>query len=47
MQEGADLAEHINVFNQLVVDVMKSDDEDSAVILCVHCRGLMSTWLLR
>jgi hypothetical protein len=37
MQEGSDLAEHINVFNQLVADLMKVDvkinDEDKAIIL--------------
>jgi hypothetical protein len=37
MQEGSDLTEHINVFNQLVADLMKVevkiDDEDRAIIL--------------
>jgi len=37
MHEGSDLAEHINVFNQLVADLMKVDvkinDEDRAIIL--------------
>ena len=37
MQEGSDLAEHINVFNQLIVDLgkvdVKIDDEDRAIIL--------------
>ena len=54
MQEGSDLAEHINVFNQLIVDLgkvnEKIDEEDSAIILLCslpgRCRGLMSTWLL-
>ena len=37
MQEGSDLAEHINVFNQLIADLVKVDvkidDEDRAIIL--------------
>ena len=37
MQEGSDLAEHINVFNQVVADLgnveVKVDDEDRAIIL--------------
>jgi hypothetical protein len=37
MQEGSDLGEHINVFNQLIADLVKVDvkidDEDRAVIL--------------
>ena len=37
MQEGSDLAEHINVFNQLIDDLrkvdVKIDDEDRAIIL--------------
>jgi hypothetical protein len=37
MQEGSDLAEHVNVFNQVVADLMKVevtiDDEDKAIIL--------------
>ena len=37
MQEGSDLAEHINVFNQVVADLgnveVKVDDEDKAIIL--------------
>ena len=28
MQEGSDLAEHINVFNQLIADLGKVDIED-------------------
>ena len=36
MQEGSDLAEHINIFNQLVADLMKDDvkinNEDKAII---------------
>jgi len=37
MQEGSDLAEHINVFNQLIADFgnveVKIDEEDRAIIL--------------
>ena len=37
MQEGSDLAEHINVFNQLIADLgkvdVKIDEEDRAIIL--------------
>jgi cell division cycle protein 20 (cofactor of APC complex) len=37
MQEGSDLAEHINVFNKLIAnfgkDDVKIDDEDRAIIL--------------
>ena len=37
MEEGSDLAEHINVFNQLITDLgkvdMKIDEEDRAFIL--------------
>ena len=37
MQEGSDLAEHVNVFNQLVADLGKVDvkieDEDMAIVL--------------
>ena len=37
MQEGSDLAEHINVFNQLIANLekvdVKIDDEDRAIIL--------------
>ena len=37
MQEGSDLAEHINVFNQLVTDLVKVEvtieDEDRVIIL--------------
>ena len=37
MQEGSDLAEHINIFNQLIDDLrkvdVKIDDEDRAIIL--------------
>src|SRR6187455_138295 len=37
MQEGSDLAEHINVFNQVIADLVKVevkvDDEDRAIIL--------------
>jgi len=37
MQEGSNLAEHINVFNQLLADLVKVevkvDDEDRAIIL--------------
>ena len=45
MQEGSDLAEHINVFNQLIADLgkvdVKIDDEDSAsILLCSLLRSL-------
>ena len=37
MQEGSDLVEHLNVFNQLVADLARRevnvDDEDKAIIL--------------
>jgi hypothetical protein len=37
MQEGSDLAEHINIFNQRITDLgqldVKIDDEDKAIIL--------------
>jgi cell division cycle protein 20 (cofactor of APC complex) len=37
MQEGSDLAKHVNVFNQLVADLgkvdVKNDDEDMAIVL--------------
>jgi hypothetical protein len=37
IQEGSDLAKHVNVFNQLVVDLgkvdVKIDDEDMVIIL--------------
>ena len=51
MQEGSDLAEHINIFNQLIADLgklnVKIDEEDRAIIFfCVRCQGLMRTWLL-
>ena len=40
MQEGSDLAEHVNVFNQLVADLGKVDvkieDEDMAIVLLCH-----------
>src|SRR6266540_3240939 len=43
MQEGSDLAEHINVFNQLVVDLVKVEvtveDEDRAIILLCSLPG--------
>ena len=43
MQEGSDLAEHINVFNQLIADLgkvdVKIDDEDSASILLCSLPG--------
>ena len=50
MQEGSDLAEHINIFNQLIDDLrkvdVKIDDEDRAIIFLCSLPGLMSTWLL-
>src|SRR6266540_4597174 len=50
MQEGSDLAEHINVFNQLVTDLVKVEvmveEEDRAIILLCSLPVLMSTWLL-
>src|SRR6266542_6061568 len=43
MQEGSDLAEHINVFNQLVTDLAKVEvtveDEDRAIILLCSLPG--------
>ena len=37
MQEGSDLVEHLNIFNQLVADLahreVNVDDEDKAIIL--------------
>ena len=43
MQEGSDLAEHINVFNQLITDLgkvdMKIDEEDRAIILLCSLPG--------
>ena len=43
MQEGSDLAEHINVFNQLIVDLekvdVKIDEEDRAIILLCSLPG--------
>ena len=43
MQEGSDLAEHINVFNQLIADLekvdVKIDDEDIANILLCSLPG--------
>src|SRR6266542_1981251 len=43
MQEGSDLAEHINVFNQLVTDLVKVEvrveDEDRAIILLCSLPG--------
>ena len=52
MQEGSDLAEHVNVFNQLVADLGKVDVKIEDVktwrlFFCVPCRNLMITWLLR
>ena len=38
MQEGSDLVEHMNAFNQIVTDLarlsVKVDDEDRAILLC-------------
>ena len=43
MQEGSDLAEHINVFNQLIADLgkveVKIDEEDRAIILLCSLSG--------
>ena len=43
MQEGSDLAEHINVFNQLIADLgkveVKIDEEDRAIILLCSLPG--------
>ena len=43
MQEGSDLAEHINVFNQLIADLgkieVKIDVEDRAIILLCSLPG--------
>ena len=43
MQEGSDLAEHINVFNQLVAELAKVEvtveDEDRAIILLCSLPG--------
>ena len=43
MQEGSDLVEHINVFNQLIADLrkvdVKIDDEDRAIILLYSLPG--------
>ena len=43
MQEGSDIAEHINVFNQLIADLrkvdVKIDDEDRAIILLCSLPG--------
>ena len=43
MQEGPDLAEHINVFNQLIAGLgkvnEKIDEEDSAIILLCSLSG--------
>ena len=43
MQEGSDLAEHINIFNQLVADLVKVEvmveDEDRAIILLCSLSG--------
>ena len=43
MQEGSDLAEHINVFNQLITDLgkvdVKIDEEDRAIILLCSLSG--------
>ena len=42
-EEGSDLAEHINVFNQLIVDLekvdVKIDEEDRAIILLCSLPG--------
>jgi len=51
MQEGSDLVEHLNVFNQLVADLARrevtADDEDKAIILlCSLPTSYMSMWLL-
>ena len=43
MQQGSDLADHINVFNQLIADLgkvdEKIDDEDKAIILLCSLPG--------
>ena len=43
IQEGSDLAEHINVFNQLIANLGKvdgkMDDEDMAIILLFSLPG--------
>ena len=43
MQEGSDLAEHINIFTQLIDDLrkvdVKIDDEDRAIILLCSLPG--------
>jgi hypothetical protein len=43
MQEGSDLAEHVNVFNQLIADLgkvdVKIDEEDRAIILLCSLPG--------
>ena len=43
MQEGSNLAEHINVFNQLIADFgkveVKIDEEDRAIILLCSLPG--------
>ena len=43
MQEGSDLAEHVNVFNQVIADLVKVevkvDDEDRAIILRCSFQG--------
>ena len=43
IQEGSDLAEHINVFNQLIADLgkvdVKIDDEDMSIILLCSLSG--------
>ena len=51
MQQGSDLVEHLNVFNQLVADLARRevtvDDEDKAIILlCSLPTSYMSMWLL-
>jgi hypothetical protein len=51
---GSDLAEHVNVFNQLVDDLgkvdVKIDDEDMAIVLLCSLPDSydhLVTWLLR
>ena len=43
MQEGSDLAEHINVLNQLIADLgkvdVKIDEKDRAIILLCSLPG--------
>ena len=43
MQQGSDLADHINVFNQLIANLgkvdEKIDDEDKAIILLCSLPG--------